>query len=119
MKELRGAQVPREELDRVFGSCDQRFIDQRRQIGEVKAAQGSVYGAEDILLDLKSGSTGWAPAAFLRPRVEANCSEATVRPATVPAPHLLAGGGGVRAPYRKPGPGRKYGQTHVARTSKQ
>lgn len=53
VKELRDAQVPREELDRVFGSYDQRFIDQQRQIDEVKTAQGSVYGARDILLDLR------------------------------------------------------------------
>jgi CHASE3 domain sensor protein len=52
--ELRDAQVPREELDRVFGSYDQRFIDQQRQIDEVKTAQGSVYGARDILLDLRA-----------------------------------------------------------------
>jgi CHASE3 domain sensor protein len=53
VKELRDAQVPREELDRVFGSYDQRFTDQQRQIDEVKTAQGSVYGARDILLDLR------------------------------------------------------------------
>jgi hypothetical protein len=45
--------VPREELDRVFGNYDQRFIDQQRQIDEVKTAQGSVYDARDILLDLR------------------------------------------------------------------
>lgn len=53
VKELRDAQVRREELHRVFGSYDQRFIDQQRQIDEVKTAQGSVYGARDILLDLR------------------------------------------------------------------
>lgn len=53
VKELRDSQVPREELDRVFGSYDQRFVDQQRQIDEVKTAQGSVYGARDILLDLR------------------------------------------------------------------
>lgn len=53
VKELRDAQVPREELDRVFGAYDQRFSDQQRQIDEVKQAQGSVYGARDILLDLR------------------------------------------------------------------
>lgn len=41
VKELRDAQVRREELDRVFGSYDQRFIDQQRQIDEVKTAQGT------------------------------------------------------------------------------
>ncbi|WP_416066125.1 hypothetical protein ACK9YZ_07160 [Rhizobium sp. ZK1] len=53
VKELRDAQVPRAELDRVFGSYDQRFVDQQRQIDEVKTAQGAVYGARDILLDLR------------------------------------------------------------------
>lgn len=40
VKDLRDAQMPREELDGVFGSYDQRFIDQQRQIDEVKTAQG-------------------------------------------------------------------------------
>jgi hypothetical protein len=53
VKELRDAQVPREELDRVFSSYDQRFLDQQRQLDDVKQAQGNVYGARDILLDLR------------------------------------------------------------------
>lgn len=53
VKELRDAQVPRDELDRVFSSYDQRFTDQQRQLDDVKQAQGNVYGARDILLDLR------------------------------------------------------------------
>ncbi|NLS07265.1 hypothetical protein HGP14_28665 [Rhizobium sp. P32RR-XVIII] len=53
VKELRDAEVPREELDRVFASYDQRFTDQQRQLDDVKQAQGNVYGARAILLDLR------------------------------------------------------------------
>lgn len=53
VKELRDAQVPRDELDRVFASYDQRFVDQQRQLDDVKQAQGNVYGTRDILLDLR------------------------------------------------------------------
>ncbi|MDR6666384.1 hypothetical protein [Rhizobium sp. 1399] len=41
------------ELDRVFGSYDQRFTDQQRQIDEVKTAQGAVYGARDVIIELR------------------------------------------------------------------
>ncbi|WP_176536519.1 MULTISPECIES: hypothetical protein [Sinorhizobium] len=34
LKELRDAQVPRQELDRVWTSYDQRFADHQRQIDE-------------------------------------------------------------------------------------
>lgn len=37
----------------MFGNYDQRFIDQQRQIDEVKTPRGSVYDARDILLDLR------------------------------------------------------------------
>ncbi|WP_234820146.1 MULTISPECIES: hypothetical protein [Sinorhizobium] len=53
LKDLRDAQVPRQELDRVWTSYDQRFSDYQRQIDEVKQAQGSVYSQRDIILDLK------------------------------------------------------------------
>ncbi|WP_245423061.1 hypothetical protein [Neorhizobium huautlense] len=53
IKELREEQVPRKELDRVFNSYDEQRSDIRRQLDEVKQAQGSVYGARDILLDLR------------------------------------------------------------------
>ncbi|MBP1852099.1 hypothetical protein [Rhizobium halophytocola] len=53
IKEVRDAQVPREELDRVWQSYDQRFSNQQRQVDDIKQAQGSVYGARDILLDLR------------------------------------------------------------------
>lgn len=53
IKDLRTDQVPRGEHERVWSSYDQRFIDQQRQIDEVKQAQGSVYGQRDIILDLR------------------------------------------------------------------
>lgn len=53
IKELRTEQVPRGEHERVWLSYDQRFIDQQRQIDEVKQAQGSVYGQRDVILDLR------------------------------------------------------------------
>jgi hypothetical protein len=53
IKDLRAAQVPRDELDRVWQSYDQRFMDHQRQIDEMKTSQGSIYGQRDIILDLK------------------------------------------------------------------
>lgn len=53
IKEVREAQVPRAELIRTWQNYDQRFMDQQRQIDEVKQAQASVYGARDVLLDLR------------------------------------------------------------------
>ncbi|MDM9643894.1 hypothetical protein [Rhizobium sp. S163] len=53
VKEVRDAQVPREELDRVWASYDQRFQDQQRQIDDIKTAQGSVYGQRDFMLDIR------------------------------------------------------------------
>lgn len=54
VKEVRDAQVPREELDRVFAAYDQRFLDQQRQLTDMKEAQGGVYGARDVIMDLKT-----------------------------------------------------------------
>jgi hypothetical protein len=51
VKDLRDAQVPREGLDRLFGSYDQRFTDQQRQMDELKRAQGSVYSPRDVILN--------------------------------------------------------------------
>lgn len=53
LKEVRSAQVPREELDRVWAKYDQRDQDLQRQVDEVKQAQGSVYGQRDVILDLR------------------------------------------------------------------
>lgn len=46
-------QVPRGEHERVWSNYDQRFTDVQRQVDELKAAQGSVYGARDFLLDMR------------------------------------------------------------------
>lgn len=53
INDLRALQVPREELVRVWQNYDQRFSDQQRQLDDLKTAQGSVYGARDVLLDLR------------------------------------------------------------------
>lgn len=53
VKEVREAQVPRAELERVWASQSSRDSDQQRQIDELKQAQGSVYGARDVILDLR------------------------------------------------------------------
>lgn len=53
LKEVRDAQVPRAELDRVFGSFVQQFADLQRQIEEMKQTQAGVYGPRDALFDLK------------------------------------------------------------------
>lgn len=45
--------VPRGEHERVWQNYDQRFMDQQRQIDEVKAAQGSTYNARDVILDMR------------------------------------------------------------------
>jgi hypothetical protein len=37
----------------VWAAYDQRFVDQQRQLDDVKQAQGSVYGQRDIILDLR------------------------------------------------------------------
>lgn len=53
INDLRNSQVPRLELDRVFMGYDQRFGDVQRQVDELKQAQGGIYGARDIIMDLK------------------------------------------------------------------
>lgn len=37
----------------MWASYDQRFADVQRQVDEEKAAQGSVYGARELLLDIR------------------------------------------------------------------
>lgn len=53
VKEVRDAQVPRAELDRVFSGFVQQFADHQRQIDELKQTQAGVYGPRDALFDLK------------------------------------------------------------------
>ncbi len=50
---IRKDQVPRAELERVWTSQASKDSDQQRQIDELKQAQGSVYGARDVILDLR------------------------------------------------------------------
>lgn len=51
--DLRANMIPRAEHERVWSNYDQRFVDQQRQIDEVKQAQNSVYGARDVLMDMR------------------------------------------------------------------
>lgn len=51
--DIRDGLVPRREHERVWANFDQRFLDQQRQLDEVKAQQNSVYGARDVLIDLR------------------------------------------------------------------
>lgn len=53
IKEVRDAQVPRAELDRVFANFVQQFADHQRQIDEMKQSQANVYGTRDVVFDLK------------------------------------------------------------------
>jgi uncharacterized protein YifE (UPF0438 family) len=53
IKELREEQVPRKELDRVWTAYDQRIVDQQRQLDELKQAQGAIYGARDVIMDMR------------------------------------------------------------------
>ncbi len=53
IKELREEQVPRKELDRVWTAYDQRMVDHQRQLDELKQAQGAIYGARDVIMDMR------------------------------------------------------------------
>ncbi|MCZ7488155.1 hypothetical protein [Rhizobium rhizogenes] len=50
---IRSEMVPRAELERIWSSYTQQFSDHQRQLDELKQAQGSVYGARDVILDLR------------------------------------------------------------------
>lgn len=51
--EIREAQVPRAELERVWQTFNQRFSDHQRQLASVKQAQDNMYSQRDIILDLR------------------------------------------------------------------
>lgn len=53
IKEIRSDLVPRAEHTRVWQNGEQRDADLQRQIDEIKQAQGNVYGARDVILDLR------------------------------------------------------------------
>lgn len=53
IKEVRDAQVPREELARVWQSDDQQKAALQKQIDELKQAQTNTYSARDLLLDMR------------------------------------------------------------------
>lgn len=53
VKEVRDAQVPRDELARTWQNYDQRFLDQQRQLDELKAVQAGIYGARDVILEMR------------------------------------------------------------------
>lgn len=51
--DIREGLVPRAEHERVWQNGEQRDADLQRQIDELKQAQGSVYGARDVIMDLR------------------------------------------------------------------
>lgn len=51
IKEVRDAQVPRAELERVWQSHDQTTAQLQKQIDELKSNSASVYTPRDVLLD--------------------------------------------------------------------
>jgi cell division protein FtsB len=51
IKEVRDAQVPRAELERVWQSQDQTTAQLQKQIDELKSNSASVYTPRDVLLD--------------------------------------------------------------------
>lgn len=53
IREVRDAQVPREELSRVWLSDDQQKAALQKQIDELKQAQSNTYSARDLLLDMR------------------------------------------------------------------
>lgn len=53
VKDIRESLVPRAEHERVWQNYTNKDEDLQRQVDEVKQAQGSVYGARDVILDLR------------------------------------------------------------------
>ena len=53
IKDLRSDQVPRQEHERVWSGYDNKISDVQRQVDELKQQQAGVYGARDVLLDLR------------------------------------------------------------------
>lgn len=51
--DIRSGLVPRAELERVWQAYDQRFLDQQRQIDDLKTTSASTYNARDVILDMK------------------------------------------------------------------
>jgi C-terminal processing protease CtpA/Prc len=53
VKDIRESLVPRAEHERVWQNYTNKDEDLQRQVDEIKQAQGSVYGARDVILDLR------------------------------------------------------------------
>lgn len=53
IKEIRDDLVPRAEHERVWQNYTSKDQDLQRQLDEMKQAQGNVYGARDVILDLR------------------------------------------------------------------
>ncbi|MGE7367921.1 hypothetical protein ACQKKX_02470 [Neorhizobium sp. NPDC001467] len=53
IKEIREGLVPRAEHERVWQNYTASDANMQRQLDELKQAQGSVYGARDVILDLR------------------------------------------------------------------
>lgn len=53
IKEVREAQVPRAELERVWDADNQQHKQMQDQINELKQGQANTYSARDLLLDMR------------------------------------------------------------------
>ena len=53
IKDVRDAQVPREELQRIWTSQDQQFSQLQKQVDELKASAASTYSSRDFMLDIR------------------------------------------------------------------
>lgn len=53
IKDIRDGLVPRAEHERVWQNYTSKDEDLQRQLNEIKQAQGNVYGARDVILDLR------------------------------------------------------------------
>ncbi len=53
IKDLREAQVPRQEMERVWQADDQQKVQLQKQIDELKQNQANTYSARDMLLDMR------------------------------------------------------------------
>lgn len=58
IKDIGDALVPRAEHERVWKNAEGRDADLKRQVDELKQAQGNAYGAHDVVLDLRERLDG-------------------------------------------------------------
>ena len=67
IKDLRDAQVPRQEMERVWQAEDQQRMQIQKQIDELKASQANTYSARDLLLDLRERQDRMEKQLYIKP----------------------------------------------------